>query len=180
MKLVPDVDFISKVIARWCSGKESICQCRRSKRRGFDLLEQEMSTHSAIPAWKTPGTEQPGGWQSMGHKESDTTKRLSTDHKVVAINIGNISMRVDHPITIMVSQCSTNSPPIFLYLLTHTLDSIITNDYIYLTPKSSAYSVNSNFKLDFKWNLYFESNNSCNSLFRFSVTCIWFVDNIDL
>ena len=105
-----------------------------------------MSTHSAIPAWKTPGTEQPGGRQSMGSQRV----RLSTDHKVVAVNIGNISMRVDRSITIMVSQCSTNSPPIFLYLLTHTLDSIITNDYLYLTCKSSAYSVNSNFKLDFK------------------------------
>ena len=31
-----------------------------------DLLEQEMSTHSIILAWKIPWTEEPGGLQSMG------------------------------------------------------------------------------------------------------------------
>ena len=29
-------------------------------------LEKEMSTHSGILAWKIPGTEEPGGLQSMG------------------------------------------------------------------------------------------------------------------
>ena len=28
-------------------------------------LEKEMTTHSGILAWKTPGTEEPGGLQSM-------------------------------------------------------------------------------------------------------------------
>jgi len=36
-------------------------------------LEKEMATHSSIPAWKIPWTEEPGGLQSMGHKESDMT-----------------------------------------------------------------------------------------------------------
>ena len=31
-----------------------------------DLLEKEMATHSSIPAWKTPRTEEPGRLQSMG------------------------------------------------------------------------------------------------------------------
>ena len=31
-----------------------------------DLLENEIATHSSILAWKTPGTEDPGGLQSMG------------------------------------------------------------------------------------------------------------------
>ena len=30
-----------------------------------DLLEKEMATHSSIPAWETPWTEEPGGLQSM-------------------------------------------------------------------------------------------------------------------
>ena len=34
-------------------------------------LEEEMVTHSSILAWKIPWTEEPGGLQSMGHKESD-------------------------------------------------------------------------------------------------------------
>ena len=41
-----------------------------------DLLEKEMVTHSSILAWKIPWMEEPGGLQSMGHKESDTTERL--------------------------------------------------------------------------------------------------------
>ena len=31
-----------------------------------DPLEEEMSTHSSILAWKIPWTEQPSGLQSMG------------------------------------------------------------------------------------------------------------------
>ena len=33
---------------------------------GEDPLEEEMTTHSSILAWKTPWTEEPGGPQSMG------------------------------------------------------------------------------------------------------------------
>ena len=38
-----------------------------------DSLEEGMATHSSILAWRIPGTEETGGLQSMGHKESDTT-----------------------------------------------------------------------------------------------------------
>ena len=34
---------------------------------GLDgLLEEEMATHSSIPAWRIPWTEEPGGLPSMG------------------------------------------------------------------------------------------------------------------
>ena len=33
-----------------------------------DALEKEMTTHSSIPAWKIPWTEEPGGLQSTGCK----------------------------------------------------------------------------------------------------------------
>ena len=36
-----------------------------------------MATHSSILAWKIPWTEEPGGLQSMGHKELDMTEQLS-------------------------------------------------------------------------------------------------------
>ena len=36
-----------------------------------DLLEEEMATHSSIPAWETPWAEEPGGLQSMGGKIVD-------------------------------------------------------------------------------------------------------------
>ena len=33
-----------------------------------------MATHSSLLAWRVPWTEEPGGLQSMGHKESDMTE----------------------------------------------------------------------------------------------------------
>ena len=39
-----------------------------------DPLEKEIATHSNIPAWETPQTEEPDGLQSIGCKESDETK----------------------------------------------------------------------------------------------------------
>ena len=39
-----------------------------------DPLEVGMATHSSIPAWRIPWTEEPGGLQSMGCKESDTAE----------------------------------------------------------------------------------------------------------
>ena len=39
---------------------------------GKDLLEKGMATHSSILAWEIPGTEEPGGLQSMGSQKSWT------------------------------------------------------------------------------------------------------------
>ena len=33
-----------------------------------DPLEEGMATHSSIPAWRIPWTEEPGGLQSIGSK----------------------------------------------------------------------------------------------------------------
>ena len=41
-----------------------------------DPLEKEMATHSSILAWRIPWTEDLGGLQSTGCKESDTTEQL--------------------------------------------------------------------------------------------------------
>ena len=41
------------------------------------LLEKGMAAHSSILAWRIPLTEELGGLQSMGHKESDTTEWLT-------------------------------------------------------------------------------------------------------
>ena len=38
-------------------------------------LEKGMATHSSILAWEISRTEEPGGLQSMGLKESDTTEQ---------------------------------------------------------------------------------------------------------
>ena len=36
-----------------------------------------MATHSSIFTWEIPWTEEPGGLQSMGSQELDTTERLN-------------------------------------------------------------------------------------------------------
>ena len=40
---------------------------------GEDPLEKEMATHSSIPDWEIPWTKEPGGLQSMGSQDLDTT-----------------------------------------------------------------------------------------------------------
>ena len=62
------------------SGKEPTCQCRRHKRRGFDLWVKKIPWRRAwqptpvfLPG-ESPWTEKPGRLQSMGSKESDTTE----------------------------------------------------------------------------------------------------------
>ena len=37
-------------------------------------MEKGMATHSSTLAWGIPWTEEPGGLQSTGSKESDTTE----------------------------------------------------------------------------------------------------------
>ena len=37
--------------------------------------EEEVATHSSILACEVPRTEEPGGPQSRGHRESDTTQQ---------------------------------------------------------------------------------------------------------
>ena len=66
-------------------GKESACDVGdlgsnpgsgRSPGRE-EPLEKEVATHSNILAWRIPWTEEPGGYSSQGHKESDTTEQLT-------------------------------------------------------------------------------------------------------
>jgi len=39
-----------------------------------------MATHSSILAWEIPGTEEPGGLQSMGSRQSDMTEQLNSNN----------------------------------------------------------------------------------------------------
>ena len=56
-----------------------------------DPLEEGMATHSSILAWRIPSTGDPGGWGVAtvhgGHKESDTTKRLSTHTRTHLVSV---------------------------------------------------------------------------------------------
>ena len=42
-----------------------------------DSLEKGMATYSSILVWRIPWTEEPGGLQSMGLKESDMSEGLT-------------------------------------------------------------------------------------------------------
>ena len=57
-------------------GKESACNVETQVRflGQEDPLEKRMATHSSILAWRIPWTEESGGLQCMGSKESDTTE----------------------------------------------------------------------------------------------------------
>ena len=47
-----------------------------------------MATHSRILAWEIPWTEKPGGLQSWGHKESDTTEQLNNNKNLKFTTLG--------------------------------------------------------------------------------------------
>ena len=57
-------------------GKESACNV--GDLGWEDPLEKEMTTYSHILAWRIPQTEEPGGLQSTGLQESDTTGATNT------------------------------------------------------------------------------------------------------
>ena len=57
----------------------------------FHALEKEMATHSSVLAWRIPGTEEPGGWPSMGsHRVRHDWSDLAV---AVAVTEGKISSR---------------------------------------------------------------------------------------
>ena len=67
---------------RWLNGKEPACPVQELQETWVrslgweDSLEEGMATHSSIPAWRIPGTEEIGGLQStgsqrVGHNYSD-------------------------------------------------------------------------------------------------------------
>ena len=41
-----------------------------------DLLQKEMATHSSIPAWEIPWTEEPGELQSMGSQRVGHSREI--------------------------------------------------------------------------------------------------------
>ena len=64
-------------------------------------LEKEMATHSGIRAWRIAQTGEPGGLQSMGRKESDTTEwltlSLSLAFTVMELEFWNIFKKWNDP-----------------------------------------------------------------------------------
>ena len=52
-------------------------------------MEMTMAPHSSTFAWKVPWMEEPGGLQSMGSLESDTTERLPFHFSLSFLGEGN-------------------------------------------------------------------------------------------
>ena len=46
-----------------------------------------MATHSSIPAWRIPWTEEPGGLQSMWSQRVDTTEQLNRTELIEFVTI---------------------------------------------------------------------------------------------
>ena len=54
----------------------------------FHALEKEMATHSSVPAWRIPGTGEPGGLPSMGlHKVGHDWSNLAAAAAAAFISI---------------------------------------------------------------------------------------------
>ena len=73
-----------------------------------DLLEKGMATHFSIPAWRIPRTEEPGGLQSMGYKESDMTEQLT--HIPICICIVNPTFLCGHIVCPQLYICIVYQP----------------------------------------------------------------------
>ena len=80
---------VSWGLPRWLSVKESACQYKRCRRRGFHPCDRKTPwrrTRQPTPVL-LPGTFQrqrsPVGFSPWGHKGSDTPERLSTDFQEV-------------------------------------------------------------------------------------------------
>ena len=50
------------------------------------LIEEEMATHSNILAWEIPWAEEPGGLQSMGHKQDGACMHCTLPPSTFALN----------------------------------------------------------------------------------------------
>ena len=51
-----------------------VCVCLCESLGQEDPLDEGMATHSSVLAWRIPWTDEPGGLQSLGRKESDMTE----------------------------------------------------------------------------------------------------------
>ena len=74
----------SQGFPRWCTGKESTCQCRRCKTHLQSLgcedpLEQEIDIHSSIPDLEN--SKDRGAWRATDHGVTSCRTRLSAAHR---------------------------------------------------------------------------------------------------
>ena len=61
------------LVAQWVKNLPAMQEIWVQSPGQEDPLEKELASHSSILAWRIPWTEEPGGLQSRGSQESDTT-----------------------------------------------------------------------------------------------------------
>ena len=79
-QISPEESIKEQHLPWWLSWQRICLQCRRPRFNpwvGKIPLEKEVGTHSSTLAWEIPWTEEPGGLQSMGSRESDKIKWLN-------------------------------------------------------------------------------------------------------
>ena len=66
----------------WCMGEKSTCDAEDLGQQ--DPPEEEMTTHSNIPPWRIPWTEEPGGLWSTGSQSQHnwTHTHPNTKHRI--------------------------------------------------------------------------------------------------
>ena len=79
------LEFRHTADTRWCSGKESTCQCRRHKKCRFDPWVRKIPwgrkwqpTPVFLPE-KFHEQRSLADYSAWGHKESDATEQLNTN-----------------------------------------------------------------------------------------------------
>ena len=82
-------------------------------------LEKEMATHSSIPAWRISWTEEPGGLQSMGSQESDTTWRLNHRQPPLWLKNANTQGQFLHRLSLNSTCVSTEGGPVGVLMSSH-------------------------------------------------------------
>ena len=77
----------SSLVAQLVKNLPAVQETRLRSLGREDPLEKEMATHSSTVARKIPWTEEPGGLQSVGSQESDTTERLNQQTVAILVTI---------------------------------------------------------------------------------------------
>ena len=92
-----------------------------------DNLEKEMATHSSIPAWRIPWTEEPGGLKSIGSQKLGHDWATNTDtHNIVATSLFSDDFW-NSPYHIAVRKVTTDIFHHTLYLSGFTLNPLKSN-----------------------------------------------------
>ena len=70
---LPGQDSIPENLTQWVKHLPTMRETQVQSLSRKDPLEKEMAVNFSILTWEIPWTEEPGGLQSMGSQESDTT-----------------------------------------------------------------------------------------------------------